>query len=172
MIGLMVLAFPILEIWSLIAFADRFGVINEIFALLASMVLGMGVLRAQGRFFFSGLQASLAKGAHPGPKALHSILIFVGGALLIVPGFFSDILGLLLILPGTRHIAVLMMQSWLVKKLKNGSFQIFNMASSRQAEGPMRDVTPQEISGHDVIDIDPISKSSQGYQGPTSGDSD
>ena len=149
---------------------------NTLFAFLAAGVLGFGIVRTQGRFFLGGFQASLAKGEIPAKQALHSALIFFGGLGLIVPGFLSDAVGLLFVLPGSRHAIASYLKYVLAKKVGSGAFRVFTMGNmppfGSSAPGPQpgprpgewRDVSPRALdsfSGGDVIDVEPVNTSSR-----------
>lgn len=176
--ALLFLLFPFLELFMIFRIGAKLGVANTLFWFVAAGVLGFGVVKAQGRFLMSGFQASLARGEIPANQALHSALIFFGGLALIVPGFLSDTVGLLFILPGTRHVIALYLKKTLEKKLRAGSFKIFTMGNmggfgggfaggprpsdppfGAGSNGDLRDVSPREIRG-DVIDVDFTSTSS------------
>lgn len=176
--GLLILAFPVLEIWGLFYFGAKLGFVNTVFWLLAAGVLGFGLIRAQGLYLLTNVQASLAKGQLPADKIFHSLLMFVAGVLLIVPGFFTDLLALILIIPGPRHVALGFLRTRLQKKMREGSFRMasfgnmggfaggFGGFGTRPKAGEemkdvnqgFRDVTPRQLSGDEVIDIKPIKR--------------
>lgn len=166
--GLLLFLFPILEILTIVKIGGAIGFVNTMFAFIAAGVLGFGIVKSQGRFLLGGFQASLAKGEVPANQALHSILIFIGGIGLMVPGFLSDAVGILFILPGTRHVIALYLKSTLERKLRSGGFRVFTMGNMGPFGGPhrppqrpgeWRDVSPREIHG-DVIDVEVVSTSS------------
>jgi UPF0716 protein FxsA len=181
--GLVFLVFPFLELFMIFKIGGVLGVANTLFWFVAAGILGFGVVKAQGRFLMTGFQASLAKGEIPANQALHSALIFFGGLALVVPGFLSDAVGILFILPGSRHLIALYLKKTLEKKLRAGSFKIFTMGNmggfgTRPPEPPFRpgspgdwrDVSPREIGG-EVIDVDFTSTSSPAPNNPKDDDS-
>lgn len=174
--GLLFLAFPVLEIWSWFFVGGRIGFANTMFAFIAAGVLGFGLIRTQGAFLLTNFQASLAKGELPAERILSAIVVFVAGALFIVPGFFSDLIALILVVPGTRHLAVGAVRKSLKKKMQNGSFRMAsfgnfggfgagfksgpNSTQPGDFQNAFRDVTPKEIrKSADIIDIKPIKRS-------------
>jgi UPF0716 protein FxsA len=72
--------------------------------LLAGWPIGMWLAKARGRAAWRRLSAAVAAGRPPGREVIDGALVLVGGLLLIVPGFITDILGLLLLAP-TRAVA-------------------------------------------------------------------
>ena len=72
--------------------------------LIADSILGAALMRSQGRAAWLRFNAALAEGRVPGREVMDGALVIFGGALLLTPGFLSDILGLILLLPPTRAI--------------------------------------------------------------------
>lgn len=166
---LLILAFPVIEIWTLFKVGAQIGLANTFFALLAAAVFGIGLMRAQGGFLLRNFQASLAQGQVPSKQIFHSLLMMLSGAFFIFPGYISDVIGLFLLLPGSRHLFVAVMQKKLEAKMKEGAirFQSFGGFGGGGftagfgtgfRPGPpsgMRDVSPLELTGedHEVIEI-------------------
>ncbi|MDR0827197.1 MAG: FxsA family protein [Desulfovibrio sp.] len=94
------------EIYLLILAGGEFGAFNLLLYLIASAAVGLWVLRTQGRAVFYEARADMAEGRAPQGALLDGLLLFVGGILLILPGFISDALGLLLLIPRMRASAV------------------------------------------------------------------
>ena len=105
LILLLLIAWPVAELFVAITVAEAIGVLLTVVLLIASWPLGVWLLRAEGRAAWGRLSAATAAGRPPAREVLDSALIVVGGALLIVPGFITDIVGLLLLLPPTRSLA-------------------------------------------------------------------
>ncbi|MDX6677439.1 MAG: protein FxsA [Solirubrobacteraceae bacterium] len=95
---------PIAELYVLIQIGQSIGVLPTIALLIADSVLGAALMRSQGRAAWLRFNAALAEGRVPGREVMDGALVIFGGALLLTPGFLSDILGLILLLPPTRAI--------------------------------------------------------------------
>ena len=95
---------PILELAVLIQIGQAIGILPTIALLIADSVLGAALMRSQGRAAWMRFNAALAEGRVPGREVMDGALVIFGGALLLTPGFLSDILGLILLLPPTRAI--------------------------------------------------------------------
>ncbi len=95
---------PIAELYVLIQIGQAIGVLPTIALLILDSVLGAALMRSQGRAAWMRFNRALAEGRVPGREVLDGALVIFGGALLLTPGFLSDILGLLLLLPPTRAI--------------------------------------------------------------------
>jgi UPF0716 protein FxsA len=101
---LLFIVVPILELAVLIQIGQAIGVLPTIALLIADSVLGAALMRSQGRAAWMRFNAALAEGRVPGREVMDGVLVIFGGALLLTPGFLSDVLGLVLLLPPTRAI--------------------------------------------------------------------
>lgn len=93
-----------LELFVAIKVADAIGVLATVVLLLLSWPLGSWALRSQGRAAWRRLGEAVSAGRSPGREVLDGVLALLGGVLLIVPGFISDALGVLGLLPPTRAL--------------------------------------------------------------------
>ena len=93
-----------LELFVAIKVADAIGVLATVVLLLLSWPLGSWALRSQGGAAWRRLGAAVSAGRSPGREVLDGALVLIGGVLLIVPGFISDLLGVLALLPPTRAL--------------------------------------------------------------------
>jgi UPF0716 protein FxsA len=108
MLPLLLLLFivvPIAELFVIIQVGDAIGVLPTIALLIADSVLGSMLMRSQGRAAWRRFNEAVAEGRIPHREVLDGALVIFGGALLLTPGFLSDILGALLLLPPTRALA-------------------------------------------------------------------
>jgi UPF0716 protein FxsA len=95
---------PIAELYVIIQVGGAIGVIPTLVLLLADALLGSMLLRHQGRAAWVRFNRALAENRLPHKEVFDGVLIIFGGALLITPGFITDIFGLILLLPPTRAI--------------------------------------------------------------------
>jgi UPF0716 protein FxsA len=98
------IAVPIVELYVLLQVGSAIGVLPTIALLIADSVLGSMLMRSQGRAAWRRFNAALAEGRVPGREVVDGALIIFGGALLLTPGFFTDVFGLLFLLPPTRAV--------------------------------------------------------------------
>jgi UPF0716 protein FxsA len=96
---------PIAELALIIQVGQAIGVWWTIALLIADSVLGSVLMRSQGRAAWRRFNLAATEGRVPAREVLDGVLVIFGGALLLTPGFISDILGLLLLLPPTRAVA-------------------------------------------------------------------
>jgi UPF0716 protein FxsA len=93
---------PIAELYVIIQVGEAIGALPTVLILLADAILGSMLLRHQGRAAWIRFNRALAEGRLPHKEVFDGVLIIFGGALLITPGFLTDILGLILLIPPTR----------------------------------------------------------------------
>jgi UPF0716 protein FxsA len=96
------IVFPIAELYVIIKVGEQIGVLWTLALLVADSVLGSMLMRAQGRAVWRRFNAAVAKGRVPTREVLDGVLVVFGGAFLLTPGFITDIIGVLLLLPPTR----------------------------------------------------------------------
>jgi UPF0716 protein FxsA len=95
---------PIAELAVIIQVGQQIGVWWTIALLIADSLLGSILMRSQGRAAWRRFNEALAAGRVPAREVLDGALVIFGGALLLTPGFITDVFGLLLLLPPTRAV--------------------------------------------------------------------
>jgi UPF0716 protein FxsA len=101
---LIFLLVPVAELYVIYLVGDAIGVLPTFLLLAADSVLGSLLLRAQGRSVWRRFNETLAAGGVPHREVIDGVLVIFGGAFLITPGFLTDIVGLLLLIPPTRAV--------------------------------------------------------------------
>jgi UPF0716 protein FxsA len=101
---LLFVAVPILEIYVIIQVGQAIGALWTIALLVADSILGSMLMRAQGRAAWRRFNQAIAAGRVPAREVLDGVLVIFGGALLLTPGFVTDVFGLILLLPPTRAL--------------------------------------------------------------------
>ena len=95
---------PLAELYVILKVGDAIGVLPTIALLALDSLLGTLLLRTQGRAVWRRFNETLAAGRMPHREVMDGVLVIFGGAFLITPGFITDIVGLLLLLPPTRSV--------------------------------------------------------------------
>lgn len=103
---LLFLLFPLLELTLLIKVGGAIGVLPTLLLVIATAVLGSVLLRVAGIATAWRAREKLARGELPEQEVLEGLLIAVGGGLLLLPGFISDVFGVLCLIPFTRRLLV------------------------------------------------------------------
>ncbi|MDN5795407.1 MAG: FxsA family protein [Intrasporangium sp.] len=104
-LGLAFVALLILEVLAIRFVALRIGGGLTFLLLLATCALGGWVVAHEGRRRWQALDEAVRAGRPPQREVADGILVLLGGLLLLLPGFVSDVFGLLLLLPPTRALA-------------------------------------------------------------------
>ena len=105
MLLLLVLLFivvPIVEIYVIIQVGQAIGALWTIALLVADSILGSMLMRSQGRSAWRRFNEAIAAGRVPAREVVDGALVIFGGALLLTPGFVTDIFGAAFLLPPTR----------------------------------------------------------------------
>ena len=108
MVPLLAVAFilvPLAELAVLIAVGDWIGLVPTLVLLLVVSVAGAWLAKREGLAAWRRFQLALADGRMPTVEVADGAMILLAGALLLTPGFLSDVIGVLLLLPPTRAIA-------------------------------------------------------------------
>jgi UPF0716 protein FxsA len=98
------IAVPIAELAVIIQVGEAIGVWWTIALLIVDSVLGAMLMRSQGRLAWRRFTEAVQGGRVPAREVADGVLVIFGGALLLTPGFLSDIVGILFLLPPTRAL--------------------------------------------------------------------
>ena len=102
---LFVLALPLLEIAGFVVVGRQVGALATVGLVLASSIAGALLLRHQGFSVMTRIRAEMDAGRDPSRQLAHGAMIVLAAILLIIPGFITDMIGLLLFLPPVRDLA-------------------------------------------------------------------
>ena len=103
---LLFIVMPVLEMWLLIEVGSHIGALNTIALVLLTAMVGMALLRQQGLSTLMQVNQRLNQGQLPAEQILGGVLLAVGGALLLTPGFVTDGIGFACLLPMSRKLIV------------------------------------------------------------------
>lgn len=148
------LFFPILEIYLLFRAGAIFGFWPIFFVTVFTAWAGSRLVKYQGLLVFNQFQKRMAEGQVPQKEATDGLMLLIGGVLLIAPGFITDIIGFLCVIPGTRQIMSLFFGRWMAKKVKEGKVHVFTNVNMGQSPfGRPGGSSRQEV--RDVTPVDP-----------------
>ena len=106
---LLFMLIPIVEMWILIEVGGWIGALPTIGLVVLTATIGLSLLKQQGLSTLMRARRKMDKGAIPASELVSGVMIAVGGALLLTPGFVTDAVGFALLIPQTRQ--------WLLFKL-------------------------------------------------------
>jgi UPF0716 protein FxsA len=101
---LLFIVVPLVELYVIIQVGQWLGALPTIGLLVLSSVLGTALMRSQGRAVWRRFRTTVAAGQPPARELVDGVLVIVGGALLLAPGFITDALGILLLAPPSRVV--------------------------------------------------------------------
>jgi UPF0716 protein FxsA len=101
------LSLPLIEIYLMIQIGSVIGAGWTVLAIVATAVLGAALIRRQGFGVYARMNRSLADGELPAMEMLEGLALLVSGLMLLTPGFITDALGFLLLVPPLRQSLVL-----------------------------------------------------------------
>ncbi|WP_435928075.1 FxsA family protein [Dryocola sp. BD613] len=133
-----------IEISLFIQVAHALGVFLTLVLVIFTSVIGMSLVRNQGFKNFMLMQQKMAAGESPAAEMIKSVSIVLAGFLLLLPGFFTDLLGLLLLLPPVqKHLTLKLMPHLRFSRTPGGGFsagadggQTFDGEYQRKDDGP------------------------------------
>ncbi len=145
---------PIVELYVIIQIGSLIGVWPTIALLLADALLGSLLLRHQGRGAWRRFNAALAERRFPGREVADGLLIAIGGTLLLTPGFVTDIVGLVFLIPPTRAIVRRLLRGFVARR-----FVVVGMPGPSAPSAPKQhydfEATAEEIGSDDPRLTDP-----------------
>ena len=102
---LLLIVVPIVEFYVLVQVADGLGWLLSIALLLAVSMIGASLMKWQTAGAIGRIRTTLAQGKMPSKELADAALMIFGGALLLTPGFFTDVVGLSMFIPPLRAVA-------------------------------------------------------------------
>lgn len=120
---------PIIEIAVLIQVGSVLGAFNTIALLVLTAIVGASLVRSQGIRTMQSAQLKMAQGQLPGREMVSGIMIFIAGVMFITPGFVTDLIALLMLIPAVQSV----MGVWLLKRVQvHGTATHFQFHSHQQ----------------------------------------
>lgn len=112
---------PAVEVTVLIGSSHLIGMWPTFAMIVFTAVLGAYLAKQQGFKVLREIQSRLNRGEMPGDAVIDGIFVFIGGVLLLVPGYVTDIIGFVFIFPITRRLLKPMIMKWLEWKLRRNA---------------------------------------------------
>jgi UPF0716 protein FxsA len=146
---------PIAELYVIIQVGQAIGALPTIAILLADSIIGSLLLRSQGRTAWRRFNEALRAGRVPAREVLDGALVIFGGAFLITPGFLTDIVGIILLLPPTRAVVRRMTVRIFARRFVVSAVGTAGAAGARAARRrPNRANGTHDVEGN-AVEVDP-----------------
>jgi UPF0716 protein FxsA len=139
---------PVIEITLLIRVGSEIGVWPTIAIMILMGFVGAWLARREGRRTLLEVQRALTRGQMPTNEILEGFLIFLGGLLMVTPGFVTDLVGILFVFPPTRKLSLLVMKRFFAKRVRFQSMIFAPPPGHPQDFREMKDVTPRRGNSH------------------------
>ena len=168
------LVLPFVEIWAALAVASWIGGLPTFLLLVAMSASGVWVLRRQGASVWRRANAEMAAGRTPTGPLLDGVLVLLGGSLLVVPGFVTGVVGVVLLLPPVRALLRPLMLAWMTRRAaraaRSGRLRGVFVNTGVGADGRVyqRSTTFGDVIDSDGWDVTPGSGPSAGSTLPPS----
>lgn len=166
MLGKLLLLFtvvPVAELYLLITIGQNVGAEVTIAIVLITGMLGASLAKREGSRVWRNWQGAVARGQIPKDGVISSLLVLVGGVLLVTPGVLTDITGLLLLIPWSRRGVASMLRSRLEHRFEMHSFGPgpamggpWGPMGGPGAQGPHGPVIDVDVVEAEVVDSDVV----------------
>ena len=134
---LLFIAIPIIEMWLLISIGRHIGALLTISLVVATAVIGVHWLRQQGFSTLLKLNERLSAGEMPAREITEGVIITIGGALLLTPGFATDALGFACLFAPSRALLVKSLFSRIQNGIMASAMSASSMSTASMSTGSM-----------------------------------
>ncbi|MBL4685085.1 MAG: FxsA family protein [Nannocystaceae bacterium] len=151
MLGRLFLLFtiiPVLELWLLISIGGWLGPLPTLALVAATGLAGAALAKREGFRVLRSWQDASSKGELPKDGIIASVLVLVGGVLLITPGVVTDAVGLTLLIPGARRVIAKQIRGALERRFQLSAVNPAMFVAGMAARGP------ETGDGGEVIDVE------------------
>tara|TARA_B100001057_G_scaffold140363_1_gene140048 strand:- start:1791 stop:2219 length:429 start_codon:yes stop_codon:yes gene_type:complete len=130
------ISIPVLEIIVFIEIGSFIGTFNTILLTFLTAIIGVYLVRQQGLSTIQKIMLQLQSGERPVGTMFEGLVILVSGVLLLTPGFFTDTIGFLGLIPVTRKFMIKLIQTTMIKK--------YNVDQENTIEGEFIDLDDED----------------------------
>lgn len=150
MLFLLFLIFPFIEIYVLFQVADEIGFLRTLGLVIFGVWFGYVLIRTRGLILLYQMQSRILQGQTPQKDVVRGVLALIAGLLFIIPGFVSDALAILCLLPVVRDFVALGLLWFLKRRIKKGNVKFYSSTTFRgfpgNSEDPPRAENPFQFS--------------------------
>ncbi|MEI6199701.1 MAG: FxsA family protein [Actinomycetota bacterium] len=143
----LVVVLPLIELYGIVQVGHQVGILPTVALLIAISAVGTSLVKREGLRVYKDFTSAIQRGEEPSKQIVHGVCILAAGVFLLAPGFISDVLAILLLLPPTRVLA-----TKLVLRKSRSRITVIRATHS----GPIVETKGTLASSFDVIDVDPL----------------
>lgn len=144
-ISLVVVA-PLIELYVIVHVGQNIGLLPTIALLIAISAVGTSLIKREGIKVYREFVAAIQRGEEPAEQLVHGVCLLAAGVLMLAPGFISDIVSILLLVPPTRKLIAKLV-------LQKSTAKVTVIRATHT--GPIVEVTGQIGGSSDIIDVEP-----------------
>ena len=108
---------PVVELYLIIEVGSRIGALNTVSLVIVTAAVGAYMVKMEGLGVMARLQRNMQEGVFPAEEILDGLMLLVAGALLLTPGFLTDVLGFLAVFPLTRGLIKKLVKKYIVSRM-------------------------------------------------------
>lgn len=116
----LIILMPILDLYILVKASQSMGFGPTILLIIATGIAGYYLAKSEGKLIIRDINRAMGEGRVPGDEILTGLSILVGGFLLLLPGIVTDIIGITMVLPGTRELYKAYIKRWIQGLINRG----------------------------------------------------
>jgi UPF0716 protein FxsA len=153
---------PIIEIYLFVLIGTEIGALNTVAVVLVTAFVGAWLARSQGASALARIQNALNQGQMPANELIDGVLILAAGIVLLTPGFFTDVIGFLLLIPQTRNWLKRELRKRFERSIQQGNVHVRFYGGGAGGPfgpfgpgGPQARRRPDECSHDDARDCEP-----------------
>lgn len=144
-ISLIVVA-PLIELYVIVQVGQNIGLLPTIALLIAVSAVGTTLIKREGIKVYREFVAAIQRGEEPAEQLVHGVCLLAAGVLMLAPGFMSDIVAILLLVPPTRVLIAKLV-------LRKSTTKVTVIRATHT--GPIVEVTGEIGGSNNIIDVEP-----------------
>lgn len=154
LLAVLLIAIPILEVWLLVQVGQKIGLLPTVLILIAQAIIGVLLMRHEGSRAWKALNDAFTQGKVPTGELADAALILVGGVLLMLPGFLTDIIGFVFLLRWTRPVARKIIAFFVARRINRLGIPV--MRARLDTENLIEGETVEQTTSNRRSSADPI----------------
>ena len=135
---------PAVELILLIKLGGIIGLFPTVGIIVLTGFLGAALTRMQGLAVLRRMQQEMAAGQMPAGSIMDGVIILIAGALLLTPGFLTDIVGFSCLIPGVRSVIKRFAQARVERAVREGKAGVFVQMGSAPWQSPGSDLDDKD----------------------------